>query len=55
MKTLEERAKEQKVIDIDMACNIFCYTGCTHKTDCYNCLNKCYNWKIFKGMLEESA
>ena len=54
MKTIEERAKEQKFIDIDTACNIFCYTGCPHKTDSYNCFNnKCDTWKIFKRMMEE--
>ena len=47
-------AKEQKSIDIDSACNIFCYTGCPHKTDSYNCLNnKCDTWKIFRRMIEE--
>lgn len=47
-------AKEQKAIDIDNACNIFCYTGCPHKTDSYNCLNdKCDTWKIFRRMMEE--
>ena len=47
-------AKEQKAIDIDNACNIFCYTGCPHKTDSYNCLNdKCDTWKIFRRMIEE--
>ena len=47
-------AKEQKDIDIDKACNIFCYTGCPHKTDSYNCLNnKCDTWKIFRRMMEE--
>lgn len=47
-------AKEQKAIDIDNVCNIFCYTGCPHKTDSYNCLNdKCDTWKIFRRMIEE--
>ena len=58
-------ATEQKAIDkanykqgyndaIKMACNVFCYTGCPHKTDFYNCLNdKCDTWKIFKRMMEE--
>ena len=47
-------AEEQKAIDIDKACNIFCYTGCPHKTDSYNCLNnKCDTWKIFRRMMEE--
>ena len=47
-------ATEQKTIDIDKACNIFCHTGCPHKTDSYNCLNdKCDTWKVFKRMMEE--
>ena len=47
-------ATEQKDIDIDKACNIFCYTGCPHKTDSYNCLkDKCDTWKIFRRMMEE--
>ena len=54
-------AKDQQYIDrlfieqlIDKACNIFCHTGCPHKTDSYNCLNdKCDTWKTFKKMMEE--
>ena len=47
-------ATEQKAIDIDKACNIFCHTGCPHKIDSYNCLNdKCDTWKVFKRMMEE--
>lgn len=47
-------ATEQKAIDIDKACNIFCHIGCPHKTDSYNCLNdKCDAWKTFKRMMEE--
>ena len=59
-------ATEQKAIDdkanykqgyndaIKKACNVFCHTGCPHKTDFYNCLNdKCDTWKIFKRMMEE--
>ena len=39
---------------IEKACNVFCYTGCPHKTDFYNCLNdKCDTWKIFRKMMEE--
>lgn len=39
---------------VEKACNIFCHTGCPHKTDFYNCLNdKCDTWKIFKRMMEE--
>ena len=65
MKTIEERAQEQKDIDkanykqgfndaIKKACNVFCHTGCPHKTDSYTCLNnKCDTWKIFKRMMEE--
>ena len=57
-KALEEGyiagATEQKVIDIDKACNIFCHTGCPHKTDSYNCLkDKCDAWKKFRKMMEE--
>lgn len=45
---------EQKDIDIDKACNIFCYTGCPHKIDSYDCLkDKCDTWKIFRRMMEE--
>ena len=62
----KEGAKEQKAIDradykqgyndaIKTACNVFCYTGCPHKTDNYNCLNdKCDTWKIFRKMMENS-
>ena len=47
-------AKEQKAIDINNACNIFCYTGCPHKTDSYNCLNdKCDTRETFRRMMEE--
>lgn len=50
----ERGAKEQKVIDIDKACNILCQCACPHKTDSYNCLNdKCDTWKIFRKMMEE--
>ena len=49
-----EGAKEQKAIDIDKACYIFCHTGCPHKTDSYNCLkDKCDTWKTFRRMMEE--
>ena len=51
---IEEKIREQKYIDTDMACNIFCHTGCPHKTDSYNCLNdKCDTWKIFRRMMEK--
>ena len=47
-------AKEQKAIDIDKACNVFCHTGCPHKTDSYSCLkDKCDTWKRFRRMMEE--
>ena len=49
-----EGATEQKTIDIDKACYIFCHTGCPHKTDSYNCLkDKCDTWKTFRRMMEE--
>lgn len=49
-----EKIIEQKAIDIDKACNIFCQTGCPHKRDSYDCLNnKCDTWKIFRKALEE--
>ena len=39
---------------IDEACNIFCHTGCPHKTDSYNCLkDKCDTLKAFKRMMLE--
>lgn len=39
---------------IEKACNVFCHTGCPHKTDSYNCLKDKYDtWKIFRRMLEE--
>lgn len=39
---------------IKKACNVFCYTGCPHKIDSYNCLNdKCDTWKIFRKKMEE--
>ena len=45
-----ERARKDL---LDKACKIFCYTGCPHKTDSYNCLNdKCDTWKIFRKMME---
>ena len=47
-------ATEQKAIDIDKACNIFCHTGCPHKTDSYDCLkDKCDTWKTFRRMMEK--
>ena len=51
---IEEKIREQKSIDIDKACYVFCHTGCPHKTDSYNCLNdKCDTWKMFRRMMEE--
>lgn len=45
---------EQKTIDIDKACYVFCHIGCPHKTDSYNCLkDKCDTWKTFRRMMEE--
>ena len=47
-------ATEQKVIEIEKACNIFCHIGCPHKTDSYDCLkDKCDAWKRFRRMMEE--
>ena len=51
---IEEKMNEQKKIDIEKACNIFCHTGCPHKTDSYNCLkDRCDAWETFKRMIEE--
>ena len=51
---IEEKMLEQKNIDIETVCNIFCHTGCPHKTDSYDCLNdKCDAWKTFRKMIEE--
>lgn len=50
----EKGASDQKAIESEKACNIFCHVGCPHKTDSYNCLNdKCDAWKTFKRMMEE--
>lgn len=39
---------------LDKACNIFCYTGCPHKTDSNKCFNTmCETWEIFRRMMEE--
>ena len=47
-------ATEQREIDIDKACNIFCHIGCPHKRDSYDCLkDKCDTWKTFRRMMEE--
>ena len=47
-------ANVQKDIDIENACNIFCHTGCPHKTDPYDCLdNKLDTSKLFRIMMEE--
>lgn len=47
-------ATEQKAIDIEKACSIFCHVGCPHKTDSYDCLkDKCDAWKRFRRMMEE--
>ena len=47
-------ATEQKTIDIETVCNIFCHTGCPHKTDSYDCLkDKCDALKAFKRMMAE--
>ena len=47
-------ATEQKAIDIETVCNIFCHTACPHKTDSYDCLkDKCDALKAFKRMMAE--
>lgn len=47
-------ATDQKAIDIETVCNIFCHTGCSHKTDSYDCIkDKCDALKAFKKMLAE--
>lgn len=57
-KALEEGyiagATEQREIDIDKACYVFCHTGCPHKINSYDCLNnKCDTLKIFRRIMEE--
>lgn len=47
-------ATDQKAIDLETVCNIFCHTGCPHKTDSYDCLkDKCDALKAFKRMMAE--
>lgn len=47
-------AQEQKAIDIDKACNIFCHIGYPHENDDYDCLkDKCIAWEKFRKMMEE--
>ena len=51
---IEEKMNEQKAIDLETVCNIFCHTGCPHKTDSYDCLkDKCDALKAFKRMMAE--
>ena len=51
---IEEKMLEQKNIDIETVCNIFCHTGCPHKIDSYDCLkDKCDALKAFKRMMTE--
>ena len=51
---IEEKMLEQKNIDIETVCNIFCHTGCPHKTDSNECLkDKCDALKAFKRMMAE--
>ena len=53
-ESIEEKMLEQKNIDIETVCNIFCHTGCPHKTDSYDCLkDKCDALKAFKRMMAE--
>ena len=54
MTAYMDGATEQKAIEIEKACNIFCHVGCPHKTDSYDCLkDKCDAWKRFRRMMEE--
>ena len=47
-------AKEQKVIDIDNACIIFCRYACPHKINSNKCFNAmCDTWETFRRMMEE--
>ena len=49
-----EGATEQKAIDIEKACKVFCHTGCPHKRDSCDCLkDKCDTWKTFRRLMEE--
>ena len=51
---IADKMNEQKSIDSEKACNIFCHVGCPHKTDSYDCIkDKCDAWKTFKRMMEE--
>lgn len=51
---IEEKINEQKAIDSEKACNIFCHVGCPHKADSYDCLkDKCDTWKTFRKAMEE--
>ena len=51
---IEEKMLEQKNIDSETVCNIFCHTGCPHKADSYDCLkDKCDALKAFKRMMAE--
>lgn len=51
---ITEKMNEQKAIDSEKACNIFCHVGCPHKADSYNCLkDKCDALKAFKRMMAE--
>lgn len=52
---ITERMLEQREIDINKACIILCRYVCPHKTDDSKCLNdKCYTWKMFRRIMEES-
>ena len=51
---IAEKMNEQKAIESEKACNIFCHVGCPHKTDSYDCLkDKCDALKAFKRMMAE--
>lgn len=52
---IADKIIEQKAKDIDKACIILCRYVCPHKTDDSKCLNdKCYTWKMFRRIMEES-
>lgn len=51
---IEEKIREQKAIDIDIACIILCRYVCPHKIDSNKCWNtECDDCKTFRKMMEE--
>lgn len=50
------RLLQRREYMVAKACNVFCHTGCPHKTDSFDCLNnKCDTWKTFKKAMEENT